>query len=98
MKLLFVALAFPVGVMAQGFTDPGPTCYSWNGGHKSAGSFTQCNPELQPAYVVMAPEPVVAVLPGCEARGAHHRVVLPAAGAQGAAPEEEAPQAQAGRG
>ena len=36
--LLGVAVA-----RAQGFQDE-PTCYSWNGGDKSSGSFGKCNP------------------------------------------------------
>jgi hypothetical protein len=38
---------------AQGFQDE-PTCYSWNGGHKSAGSFSKCP---QPFVVAKAPAP-----------------------------------------
>jgi hypothetical protein len=42
---------------AQGFVDE-PVCYSWNGGHKSAGSFSKCE-----HWVVVAPRPVPAVAP-----------------------------------
>lgn len=57
-KLSFVlALLVPLGAMAQGFVDPGPTCYEWSGGHKSAGAFSRCNPELQPAAKKVAPLP-----------------------------------------
>jgi hypothetical protein len=47
-----------------GFQDE-PTCYSWNGGHKSAGSFSKCNAELH-AHVkphVPAPPPVAYAAP-----------------------------------
>jgi len=58
MKYLALAgLLVAVGVHAQGFQDE-PTCYSWNGGHKSAGSFTKCTPELLAAK---KPAPPVAV-------------------------------------
>jgi len=55
---LFGAILVATCSYAGGFVDE-PTCYSWNGGHKSAGSFTKCNPELQ-AWVKPAPPPVVA--------------------------------------
>jgi hypothetical protein len=42
---------------AGGFVDE-PTCYSWNGGHKSAGSFSKCQPELQAWVKPPAPPPV----------------------------------------
>ncbi len=42
--------------MAQGFSDE-PTCYSWEGGSKSAGSFTKCP---QPWVVAKAPPAPVA--------------------------------------
>jgi hypothetical protein len=58
MKYLALAgLLVAVGVHAQGFQDE-PTCYSWSGGHKSAGSFTKCTPELLAAK---KPPPPVAV-------------------------------------
>ena len=64
MRAALLLLALPFAAAAQGFPDPGPTCYSWEGGHKSAGSFFQCNPELKPfkpvaqAPVVVAPAAV----------------------------------------
>jgi len=67
---LGIALAVLCGaVQAQGFADE-PTCYSWNGGHKSAGSFSKCPqpfvvakaPAPPPAPVVV-PAPVVQALP-----------------------------------
>jgi len=72
-KLLFalgvwtVAAAFVLfgtQVHAAGFADE-PTCYSWNGGHKSAGSFSKCTPELQAhvARPVPAPAPTAVVVP-----------------------------------
>jgi hypothetical protein len=50
---LLTGLLVAFGANAGGFTDE-PTCYSWNGGHKSAGSFSKCQPELQ-AWVKPAP-------------------------------------------
>jgi hypothetical protein len=61
---LLGGLLVAFGANAGGFTDE-PTCYSWNGGHKSAGSFTKCNTELQ-AWVkphVPAPAPVAQAAP-----------------------------------
>lgn len=41
---------------AAGFADSGVTCYSWNGGNYSSGSFSKCSD----AWVVAAkPAPVV---------------------------------------
>ena len=40
---LALPIAFPLGAKAQGFVDE-PTCYNWEGGHKSAGSFSKCGP------------------------------------------------------
>ena len=57
---LAIALMVTTGAFAQGFTDS-PTCYSWEGGHKSSGSFSKCNTDLQPA--AKKPAPVVAALP-----------------------------------
>lgn len=57
LPLVLALLSF--GASAQGFVDPGPVCYSWEGGHKSSGSFSRCNPELQPAK----PRAVVQALP-----------------------------------
>lgn len=50
--LLMLGIAFAAN--AQGFTDE-PTCYSWEGGHKSAGSFTKC-----PGPWVVAKKPAPA--------------------------------------
>lgn len=47
---------------AGGFVDE-PTCYSWNGGHKSAGSFSKCTPELQAWVKPAAPPPVAYSAP-----------------------------------
>lgn len=47
---------------AQGFVDE-PTCYSWEGGHKSSGSFSKCTQGwVQPAKVAAA-QPAPAVVP-----------------------------------
>jgi len=40
-----------------------PVCYSWNGGHKSAGSFSKCGPAwvvAKAAPPMMAPAPLPA--------------------------------------
>jgi hypothetical protein len=61
MKYLALAgLLVAMGVNAQGFTDE-PTCYSWNGGHKSAGSFSKCGPELHAWVKPHVAQPPVAV-------------------------------------
>jgi hypothetical protein len=39
---LLLALVAPFAVSAQGFSDH-TTCYSWNGGNHSSGSFIQCD-------------------------------------------------------
>jgi hypothetical protein len=51
------------GASAQGFaplrmSDPGETCYTWEGGHKSAGSFSKCSPSVVIAAAPLPP-PVV---------------------------------------
>ena len=62
-KLGFVlALLVPFGALASGFApltmgDTGETCYSWEGGHKSAGSYSKCSPAV---VVAKLPPPVVA--------------------------------------
>ena len=54
--LLLMAVA---GAHAQGFQDE-PTCYSWEGGRGSAGSFSKCGP----AWVTAAPaKPAVVAAP-----------------------------------
>ena len=62
MKALFFAIALVSGAaQAQGFDDA-PTCFAWSGGHKSSGSFSKCNPDLNAAYIkppVVTPQPVV---------------------------------------
>lgn len=69
-----VALAAAVGLLAyssfsgahaQGFADE-PTCYSWNGGHKSAGSFSKCSHWVVQA-AAPAPAPVVVPAPVVQA-------------------------------
>jgi hypothetical protein len=54
---LLGGLLVAFGANAGGFTDE-PTCYSWNGGHKSAGSFSKCNAELHPWVKPHVPPPV----------------------------------------
>ncbi len=46
---------------AQGFDDQ-PTCYSWEGGHKSAGSFSKCT-RWEVAKAPVAPPPAPVVVP-----------------------------------
>jgi hypothetical protein len=67
---LIIALALAAGtVHAAGFAplrlaDSGETCYSWEGGHKSAGSFSKCNPAVEVVVLQpMPPPPVVAAAP-----------------------------------
>jgi hypothetical protein len=56
---LILALLVPLGAAAQGFTDE-PTCYNWEGGHKSAGSFSKCGPRWEaPVKKAPLPPPVV---------------------------------------
>jgi len=59
---LIFALAAPAS--AGGFaplrmTDPGETCYSWEGGHKSAGSFSKCQPSVEVVVLNQLPPPVL---------------------------------------
>jgi hypothetical protein len=63
---VLLALAVPFGasagqpmVSAFGSFDSGDTCYSWNGGHKSAGSFSKCS---TPVIIAIAPAPTPAPL------------------------------------
>ncbi len=51
--IAIASLFAPRAAHAQGFVDE-PTCYSWEGGHKSAGSFSKCS---QPWVVAKAPAP-----------------------------------------
>lgn len=45
-------------------SDTGDVCYSWNGGHKSAGSFSNCQPSVQVTVLTpVPPEPVVQQAP-----------------------------------
>ena len=61
---LAIAMLLAVGAaQAQGFVDE-PTCYSWEGGHKSAGSFTKCGPRWEVAKApAPAPTPAVVATP-----------------------------------
>ena len=51
---VILAALLPLGAAAQGFITDDPICYSWNGGHKSAGSFVQCHSWV----IVQAVKPV----------------------------------------
>lgn len=60
-----VALLVPLGALAGGFapltmSDTGETCYAWEGGHKSAGSYSKCGPVVVIAAAPKLPPPVVA--------------------------------------
>jgi hypothetical protein len=57
-----LGLLFALGAQAQGFQDE-PTCYSWSGGHKSAGSFTKCTPEIKATSKPTPPAPVAVAAP-----------------------------------
>jgi len=58
--MAFAALALAAGAAsAQGFADE-PTCYSWEGGHKSSGSFSKCT-RWETAKAPTAPPPPVVV-------------------------------------
>jgi hypothetical protein len=64
MKLAFVAVIYAligVGVTHAQMVDE-PTCYSWEGGHKSSGSFSKCGPAWV-AAAKPAPKTPVAVAP-----------------------------------
>jgi hypothetical protein len=66
MKYIALSLLLVAGaVNAQGFapltpSDPGDVCYSWEGGHKSAGSYSRCSPQVyvKPAKPVAVAAPV----------------------------------------
>lgn len=60
MKSLIVILGLVAGAAnAAGFSDfesaPQATCYSWEGGYKSSGSFMHCGAPLGSTRVVQAP-------------------------------------------
>lgn len=62
-SLIILMLVAAGGVQAQGFADE-PTCYSWNGGHKSAGSFSKCpQPFVVAKAPAAAPAPAVVAAP-----------------------------------
>lgn len=62
LNLGFMALVLlSFGASAQGFQDE-PTCYSWEGGHKSAGSFSKCGPRWETAKKAAPPAPAPAVV------------------------------------
>jgi len=63
MKKSLIILAAMVASLAnaQGFVDE-PTCYTWEGGHKSAGSFTKCpGPWVMPKKAAPPPPPAPVV-------------------------------------
>ncbi len=65
---LGIALMLSAGVNAQGFaplrlSDTGDTCYSWNGGNFSAGSFSKCQPVIVLAQAKPALPPPVQPSP-----------------------------------
>lgn len=59
-------------VHAQGMEDS-PTCWSWNGGNHSSGSFIKCTPEMKaaakavaatiPAPLAAQPQPQMVMVP-----------------------------------
>ena len=58
---LILALAQPA--FAGGFaplrlSDPGETCYTWEGGRGSAGSFSKCQPSYEVVILNPMPAPV----------------------------------------
>lgn len=57
--LVLSLVALASGASAQGFVDE-PPCYSWSGGHKSAGSFSKCGPAWVAAAPAAKPLPVPA--------------------------------------
>lgn len=59
---LALALAVPFMASAAGFaplsmSDTGETCYTWEGGRGSAGSFSKCSPSV---VIAQAPAPLSA--------------------------------------
>jgi hypothetical protein len=61
-KLGFLVLLLPLAASAQSLGDH-TTCYSWNGGNHSSGSFIQCDTWTVPqkkVAVAPLPPPVVA--------------------------------------
>ncbi len=61
-----IALAVLAGAMSahaepfQQFAGADTTCYSWNGGNFSAGSFSKCRTDV---IVAAAPKPVAVTVP-----------------------------------
>ena len=55
--ILIATCANAAGYPPLSMSDSGETCYTWEGGHKSAGSFSKCSPQVA---VAAAPKPVVA--------------------------------------
>ncbi len=67
LRVLLVMAVLSGGAQAQppigfpAFPDQ-PTCYSWNGGHMSAGSFSKCPPEFL-IVQVQQPAPLLPEIP-----------------------------------
>ncbi len=60
-----LALMLAMPAFAQGFaplrlSDTGDTCYSWQGGNFSAGSFSKCQPVVVIAAAPVVPAPLAA--------------------------------------
>jgi hypothetical protein len=59
--ILFAALALTGAAQAQGFNNAEVTCYNWQGGNFSAGSFSKCHTDVMVAQAkAPLPPPVVA--------------------------------------
>ncbi len=64
LALMLVQPAFAAGFSPFQLADEGEVCYSWEGGHKSAGSYSRCQPTVQVAVLQpIAPPPVVEAAP-----------------------------------
>jgi len=55
--LVAAASATAAGFAPLSLQDAGETCYSWNGGNFSAGSFSKCQPVVVIAQAAPAPPP-----------------------------------------
>lgn len=91
MKYAFALLmCIGVSVHAQGFQDE-PTCYSWNGGDKSSGSFHKCNPAwvIAKAPPKPTPAPVVAT-PVLQSQVCPPQIILQPEPKKKAAPKRKA--------
>jgi hypothetical protein len=77
-----LALLAPLGAVAQMVDEP--VCYSWEGGHKSAGSFSKCGPRwviaerkapvvLAPLAAPPTPNPVMVPMQSCPPVAVPHK-------------------------